>query len=250
MLRRTHLALALLATLALAHTGLASAYQTVDISTGINVGLPGNPPYPSSGGRDDYWRVRTVPGTSYLPATERGWIVTQFAGWNALAGTLPIFGNNVQVGTSEYERCFCLQTPEKAQLAIQMRADNKANLFLNSYFANPVVQALANNTFAANVAPVQYTYTAQTGLKAGLNCIRVRVNNEGGPTGLALKATLQGFGAQDAAQEGGCCRQGGGVFTEAFRQQQGADLDPRPDAAGPRQEVALPARPVEVRRPN
>ncbi|HLM55483.1 MAG TPA: hypothetical protein VK422_05100 [Pyrinomonadaceae bacterium] len=250
MLRRTHLALALLATLALAHTGLASAYQTVDISTGINVGLPGNPPYPSSGGRDDYWRVRSVPGTSLFSPTERAWIIAMGTGWNTIPGVLPVYGNNTQVGTSEYERCFCLQSPEKAQLSLIMRADNKANLFLNSYFANPIVQALANNTFAASVAPVQYTYTQQTGLKAGLNCIRVRVNNEGGPTGLALKATVQGFGAQDAAQEASCCRQGGPVFSEALRQRQGIELDPQPDAGAPRPEAVLPGRPVELRRPN
>jgi hypothetical protein len=163
---------------------------------------------------------------------------------------VPIFGNNVQVGTSEYERCFCLQSPEKAQLSLVMRADNKANLFLNSYYAYPVVQALANNTFASNVQPTQFTYTAQNGLKAGLNCIRVRVNNEGGPTGFALKATVQGFGAQDAAQEGSCCGQGGAVFTEALRQQQGVELDPRPDGGSPRPELVAPGRAVETRRPN
>ncbi|HEV2862501.1 MAG TPA: hypothetical protein VGX48_15920 [Pyrinomonadaceae bacterium] len=250
MLRRTRLALALLATLTLAHTALASAYQTVDISTGINVGLPGNPPYPSPGGRDDYWRVRSVPGTSYLPTPVQGWTVSMGTGWNTIPGVVPIFGNNTQVGTSEYERCFCLQSPEKAQLSLVMRADNKANLFLNSYFANPIVQALVNNTFASNVAPMQYTYTQQTGLKAGLNCIRVRVNNEGGPTGLALKATVQGFGAQDAAPEGGCCRQGGPVFSEALRQRQGIELDPQPDAGAPRPEAVSPGRPVELRRPD
>jgi hypothetical protein len=246
MLRRVNLIVALLAMFAFASSSFASVYQTVDISTGINVGAPGNPFYPANG-RDDYWRVRSVPGSTFS-ASIQSWIVLMGNGWNTIPGTQPIFGNNNSVGTSEYERCFCLQSTEKAQLTLTLRADNKANLFLNSYFANPIVQALVNNTFGSSVPPVQYTYTAQNGLKVGKNCIRVRVNNEGGPTGFALKATLQGFGAQDTAQEG-CCTQGAPVFSEALR---GApsDLDPRPDkGAAPALEVA-PGRTDPIKRPN
>ena len=247
MFRKVNLIVALLAMFALANPGLASVYQTVDISTGINVGLPNNPLYPANG-RDDYWRVRSVPGTTYAPNTIQSWIIATYPGWNAIPGTQPIFGNNANVGTSEYERCFCLQSTEKARLTLTMRADNKANLFLNSYFANPIVQALVNNTFASNVQPVQFTYTAQNGLKVGKNCIRVRVNNEGGPTGFALKATLQGFGAQDTAQEA-CCTQGAPVFSEALRRS-ADELDPRPDnRATPALEMS-PGRPDSIKRPN
>lgn len=247
MLRKVNLIVALLAAFAFTNsTILASVYQQVDISTGINVGQPNNPLYPI-GGRDDYWRVRLVPTNFALPSIQ-AWIVMVYAGWNDIPGTRPIFGNNTNVGTSEYERCFCLQSTQNARLTLTMRADNKANLFLNSYFANPIMQALVNNTFASNVAPVQYTYTAQNGLKVGKNCIRVRVNNEGGPTGFALKATLQGFGAQDTAQEG-CCTQGGPVFSEALRTA-GVDLDPRPDhgTAAPLQ--VAPGGTNPIRRPN
>lgn len=232
MLRKLSLAAVLLSaafTFAFVNPAYASVYQTVDLSTGINVGLPGNPPYPANG-RDDYWRVRSVPGNPSMNV--QSWIILLGTGWNTIPGTQPIYGNNNSVGTSEYERCFCLQSTEKAQLTLTMRADNKANLFLNSYFANPIMQALLNNTFAASVPPVQYTYTAQNGLKVGRNCIRVRVNNEGGPTGFALKATLQGFGAQDTAGEA-CCTQGSAVFSEALRGTP-ADLDPRP---GPTREL-------------
>jgi hypothetical protein len=213
MLRKLSLVVALLGALAFANPASASVYQTVDLSTGVNVGLPGNPLYPANG-RDDYWHVRAVPGNSSLNVP--AWIILMGNGWNTIPGTEPIFGNNNGVGTSEYERCFCLQSTEKAQLSLTLRADNKANLFLNSYYGNPVLQTLVNNTFAASIQPAQYTYTAQNGLKVGRNCIRVRVNNEGGPTGFALRATLQGFGAQDTAEEA-CCRQGGPVFSEALR---------------------------------
>lgn len=251
MFRKASLLLTLLTTLALAADGHPSAYQTVDLSTGVNVGAPGNPLYPS-GGRDDYWRVRSVPNNPSLNA--QAWIVLLGAGWNTIPGVQPIFGNDNVVGTSEYERCFCLQSAEKAQLSLTMRADNRANLFLNSYFAYPVVQALANNTFANNVQPVQFTYTAQNGLRAGRNCIRVRVNNEGGPTGFALKATLQGFGAQDAGGDS-CCGQVGAVFTEAFRGS-AADLDPGPGGGGTPVRDAThtleisPGRADPPRRPN
>ena len=244
MLRKMNLVVALLVTLAFANSALASVYQTVDISTGINVGLPGNPFFTT---RDDYWRVRSVPPSTTYSASIPSWIVSMGTGWNTIAGTRPIFGNNNNVGTSEYERCFCLQSIEKAQLTLTMRADNKANLFLNSYFANPITQALVNNTFANSVAPVQFTYTAQNGLKVGKNCIRVRVNNEGGPTGFALKATLQGFGAQDTAEEA-CCRQGAAVFPEALRGP-ATDLDPKPDkGATPTLELS-PGRTEVIKRP-
>jgi hypothetical protein len=246
MLRKVNLIVALLATFAFANSSFASVYQTVDISTGLNVGAPGNPLY-SANGRDDYWRVRSVPGNTYSQSIQ-SWIITTYPGWNSIPGTQPIFGNNPTVGTSEYERCFCLQSTQDARLTLSMRADNKANLFLNSYFANPIVQALVNNTFASNVQPVQFTYTGQNGLKVGKNCIRVRVNNEGGPTGFALKATLQGFGAQDTAQEA-CCTQGGPVFSEAMRTS-AAELDPQPErGATPALEVA-PGRATPTRRPN
>jgi hypothetical protein len=246
MLRKVNLIVALLAALAFTNsTILASVYQTVDLSTGVNVGLTNNPLYPI-GGRDDYWRVRLVPTGIALPSIQ-AWIVMAYAGWNDIPSTRPIFGNNTSVGTSEYERCFCLQSTEKARLSLTMRADNKANLFLNSYF-NPIMQALVNNTFASSVPAVQYTYTAQNGLKVGKNCIRVRVNNEGGPTGFALKATLQGFGAQDTAQEG-CCTQGGPVFSEALRAT-GIDLDPHPDHGATAPPQVAPRGTNPTRRPN
>lgn len=248
MLRKVNLVVALLVTFAFANSTFASVYQTVDISTGVNVGAVGNPLY-SPGQRDDYWRVRSVPGNTFSLSIQ-SWIVTMGTGWNTIAGTQPIFGNNNSVGTSEYERCFCLQSIEKAQLTLTMRADNKANLFLNSYFANPIMQALVNNTFGSNVPPVQYTYTAQNGLKVGKNCIRVRVNNESGPTGFALKATLQGFGAQDTAEEA-CCRQGSPVFAEALRTRGAeSDLDPKPDKGAPPPVEVSPGRPELIKRPN
>jgi hypothetical protein len=244
MFRKMNLVVALLAIFAFANSSFASTYQTVDISTGVDVGTPGNPFFTT---RDNYWIVRSVLGVPSAPNTF-SWIVMMGTGWNTIPGTRPIFANNTGVGTSEYERCFCLQSLEKAQLSLTMRADNKANLFLNSYFANPIMQALVNNTFSSSVPAVQRTYTAQDGLKVGKNCIRVRVNNEGGPTGFALKATVQGYGVQDTAQEP-CCRQGSAVFSEALKGPAG-NLDPKPDTGtAPAVDVA-PGRTNPIKRQN
>lgn len=214
MFRKLNLTIALLSILCFANSAFASVYQTVDLSTGVNVGAIGNPLYPV-GGRDDYWIVRSVLSVPSPPNTP-SWITSMPLGWNTIPGTRPIFGNNDNRGTSEYERCFCLQSIEKAVLTVTMRADNHANLYLNKYFGNPTLQTNSNNTFSNSIQPAQFTYTAQNGLKVGLNCLRVRVNNEGGPTGFAVKATLQGFGAQDNALEG-CCRRSAPVFTEPLR---------------------------------
>jgi hypothetical protein len=225
MLRKINSALAVLAILALANSSFATSYNTVDVSTGVNVGAVPNVLYSTTPGtRDDYWMVRSTPVGAQPPNT-KAWIVTLGTGWNSIPGTLPIFGNTNNAGTSEYERCFCLQSTEKALLTLTLRADNKANLFLNSYY-NPVMQALVNNTFNPAVPAVQFTYTAQNGLKVGRNCMRVRVNNEGGPTGFALKATVNGFGALDTADQP-CCRQGAAVFSEALKGSP-VELDPAP----------------------
>lgn len=239
MTRRMTLVLAMLATLSLTVPATASVLQTVDVSTGINVGIFGNPFFPTTpGSRDDYWLVRSTPAGPQPPNTP-AWIITMGNGWNSTAGTLPIFANTNGLGTSEYERCFCLASTEKATLALTLRADNKANLYLNNY-SNPV-QALVNNTFASNVQPVQFTFTGQNGLKVGRNCLRVRVNNEGGPTGFSLKALLQGFGAQDTAQEP-CCRPGEAVFTKSVKDLT-ADFGPAPQPLASPQIEAVRGRP-------
>ncbi len=215
MLRKINLLLAIITFLAFANASFASV--TLDLSTGVNVGAVGNPLFSTAAGtRDDYWFVRSTP-SGVAPPNTKSWIRAMGA-WNQIPGTLPIYGNTDAVGTTEYERCFCIIDVTGAKLSVTMRADNKANLFMNSYFANPILQALVNNTFNSAVPAVSYQYTSQNGLKKGKNCIRVRVNNEGGPTGFALKATLQAASAQDTYQENNpCCQQGSAVFSEAFR---------------------------------
>ena len=72
MLRRLNLTIALLSILGFANSAFASVYQTVDLSTGVNVGAIGNPLYPVNG-RDDFWIVRSVLNVPSPPNTP-SWI--------------------------------------------------------------------------------------------------------------------------------------------------------------------------------
>ena len=121
--------------------------------------------------------------------------------WKIIPNTSYIFGGNNNSGIFEFERCFCLQSPEKASLTLQLRADNKAKVFLNNY--NPILTTgTANDTFRT-LKPVEATI--DQGFYQGRNCLRVQLENESGPTGFDLSAVLQGFGAQETAPKE-CCR--------------------------------------------
>jgi len=200
---------------------LSFASVTLDLSTGVNVGQVGNPLYPLvTGQRDDYWFINSLPGGATLPSDRRAWMRAGMGtSWNNIPGTRPIFGNNENSGTTEYERCFCISNLEGAKLDLQLRADNLANVFVNQYFGvMPIMTTPNDSTFSSAKPTVNQQYTAQTGLKVGKNCIRVRVNNISGPSGFALKATLQAAAAQDIYRENNaCCQQGAPVFSAAFK---------------------------------
>lgn len=215
MLRKINLILAM--AVALMSVNLTFASVTLDVSTGVNVGINPNVVYTSSATRDDYWIARSNPSGN-LPANTKSWLKLNMGGWNSIPGTLPIYANSDAGGTSEYERCFCISNLEGARLDITMRADNKANLFLNSYFGNPILTTATNDTFNNAKPAATIQYTAQNGLKIGQNCIRVRVNNESGPTGLAVKAIASVKAGEDTFQpKSSCCKQGARVFSEQFK---------------------------------
>src|SRR5215216_387005 len=82
MFRKMNLIIPLLTIFAFANSGFASVSQTVDLSTGVNVGAIGNPLYPING-RDDYWTVRSVLNIPLSPNTP-SWITVPFSGWNTI----------------------------------------------------------------------------------------------------------------------------------------------------------------------
>ncbi len=217
MFRKLNALLSVLAFLALSSSVFASV--PLDLSTGVNVGLPGNPLYSIGGpdNRDNYWITRTTPPANN-PVNQPSWTRFVFSGWNLIPGTVPIYGNTDASGVTEYERCFCMTQVKGATLDITYRADNKANFFLNEYFGNPILTTPTNDTFNPARPAVTFQYTSHNGLKVGKNCMRVRVNNESLQTGFALKATLNAIGAQDTYRENSCCQQGLPVFTMQLRE--------------------------------
>ncbi|MCU0240585.1 MAG: hypothetical protein MUC29_14180, partial [Pyrinomonadaceae bacterium] len=92
-------------------------YQTVDISSGIKADMPGNPLY-SPNDLDNFWKVILTPngtnlGSAFVPVKD--------VAWDVLPQTAYINSNQSLAGIYEYERCFCLQNPEKAVLDITVR---------------------------------------------------------------------------------------------------------------------------------
>lgn len=221
-MKKMKIIVTILVVMMLANSAFASV--TLDMSTGVNVGAVGNPLYATPTTKDDNWTVRSILGTNQPPNT-KSTLMYGMGAWNSIPGTLPIWANSNATGTSEYERCFCISNLEGAKLDVTLRADNKANLFLNSYFGNPILQTLTNDTFNTAKPAAITQYTAQNGLKVGKNCLRVRVNNEGGPTGFALKAVAQVAAGQDTYRDGNpCCQQGSPVFAEQFKVAAGGDV--------------------------
>lgn len=76
---------------------------------------------------------------------------------------------------------YCVIVPAAISVAGQFAADNGGSLQVN---ANPAVNTNPSTGFAA---PTNVPVTA---LVPGLNIVRVRVNNLGGPTGLLLRAVV------------------------------------------------------------
>jgi hypothetical protein len=172
-----------------------SVLQTVNISTGIDVSQPNNSVYPANT-FDGFWNIISGPGVS--PGQAK---TVANTAWKVIPNTSYIFAGTNNSGTYEFERCFCLQNPEKASLSLQLRADNKAKVFLNTY--SPILTTGTSNDTFRTPRPVEANITQ--GFYAGRNCIRVQLENESGPTGFDLNAVLQGFGAQDSAPKE-CCR--------------------------------------------
>lgn len=76
---------------------------------------------------------------------------------------------------------YCVIVPRAVSLAGHYAADNGGSLQVNS---NPAVNTNPSTGFAApTIVPV-------TALVPGLNVVRVRVKNLGGPTGLLLRAAV------------------------------------------------------------
>lgn len=200
---RTSIIASILCILLLANMTFAG---TVDINTGLDLT---NSPATLPIGPDPFWRVVATPTNasmnvpSTILATVSGWFPPQ-------AGSQWIYAGTNAAGRFIYERCFCLKNPDKTSMTLSLRADNRATVYLNDY-TNNVLQTVADYSFSSKGPNAS---TATKPFIPGKNCIRVVVQNDGGPTGMNLVGSVTGPGAQETADD--CCRATKRLFTSAL----------------------------------
>ncbi|CAN5444820.1 hypothetical protein BH10ACI1_BH10ACI1_31900 [soil metagenome] len=178
-----------------------AGYNTIDINTGLDQTNDPATLY-TIGQKDDFWRLIS-------PSSQSTDVIASVVGWATAQPNSQWISPGAVSGTFYvYERCFCLNNPEKALIMLSLRADNRANLFLNDYSQN-ILQTTKDYSFAPSRKPAE-TKTDK-GFVKGKNCIRVIVQNDGGATGFNLVGTVSGNGAQQIANQ--CCRETQKLFT-------------------------------------
>jgi hypothetical protein len=164
----------------------------IDLATGVD--NDGNLiPF---GTDDDMWVVTCEPppgGILPRPAT----VINAHPAWLTIPGTRWIAANaNGPNGDYCYDFCFCLDGRfTNPNLTIQLRADDRASVFLNGNLIGATPPIFAFNT----PVPTQINVTNPSLFLVGENCIRVVVSNTHGVvTGLNLAGTM-------TATDGQCC---------------------------------------------
>lgn len=171
-----------------------AGYNTIDINTGLDQNFSPAKLY-TVGQKDDFWRLIS-------PASQPSDVIASVVGWSPAQTNSQWLSPGSAGGTFYvYERCFCLINAENAQMKLSLRADNRANLFLNDYSQN-ILQTQQDYSFAPSRKPAETKI--DKGFMKGRNCIRVIVQNDGGATGFNLVGAVSGNGAQEIANE--CCR--------------------------------------------
>jgi hypothetical protein len=166
-------------------------------------------PLGGAGAQDSAWPLVAVvppigpqPRPSYAVATNPSW-APPFKGTQWISATV----NNAIQGSADfyYQSCFCLKDPTGAQLALLMRADNQAFVYLNTTLAaaessatTPTFTGAVNSSASASLPD---EVILSDGFVAGQNCVIVKVHNfKGSPpstgtvTGLDVGATLSAPG--------------------------------------------------------
>lgn len=115
-------------------------------------------------------------------------VVTPPTAWSSLAGSQwigPTPNASGDLGKYTYEFCFCLcQGFTNASLTLRGLADNSADVYVNGS-TTPV----GSFTGFSGAGSLVQTNNQQL-FQVGTNCVRVEVNNQGGPTGLNIDGTM------------------------------------------------------------
>ncbi len=164
----------------------------IDLSTGVddngNVIPIGSP--------DDTWTVVSEPPpVGVLPRAAN--VINPNPAWLTIPGTRWISANQTGPnGTYVYEFCFCLdQRFMNAVLDLQLRADDRASVFLNGNFVGATPPIYAFNT----PLPTPIFTNNQSFFRSGENCVRIVVENTHGVvTGFNMAGSV-------SAAKGKCC---------------------------------------------
>lgn len=163
----------------------------LDIATGV---FDGGGLIPV-GTDDDTWTVTVDASGGIVPRPAK--VITPNPAWLTIPGTRWIAANATGPnGDYHYEFCFCLDDRFKnAQLDLQLRADDRAEVFLNGTSIGATPASYAFNT----PVPTMVSTSDQSLFVVGENCVTVVVTNSHGVvTGLNLAGTV-------SAMDGECC---------------------------------------------
>lgn len=149
----------------------------------------------SIGSNDDDWNVivDASGGTVPRPAT----VITPNSAWLTIPGTRWISASSTGPnGLYVYEQCFCLDPRfENAQLTLDLRADDRATVWLNGVQVGATPVLYSFNT----PQPTHVFVTNQELFLCGENCIEIHVvNSHGVVTGVNIAGQI-------TADNGLCC---------------------------------------------
>jgi hypothetical protein len=192
----------------LAFCTFAKGGQTLPLNTGYNHSVPG--PYDTvmtyvSATRDNYWTYMS-PFPTINPAIGPSWVIKlpvkdgKNEWWAAMAGSSWINARNTEAGGGSspdnngyvlFKKGFCLLPGfNPASLTFQIRADNRAFLYLNSVLCP--LGSVSENFLSA--IPFSGGTTDQTYFKVGINWFYVLVEDSGGGMGFDLVGEIKANG--------------------------------------------------------
>lgn len=101
-------------------------------------------------------------------------------------------GGSGPAGTTTYESCFCLCTGGATLRLTDLIADNYVEVFLNGTAIGPAIDSSQTATWATPAQLTAINNAAAPRFVAGRNCLRLRVRNDSGVTGVALRGLVAG----------------------------------------------------------
>lgn len=187
--------------------------RSLRINTGLhpttNTLIPAN-------GTDPLWTAFEEDADD--PATSEprpAWVITRNTAWQPpLPNSMWVSSYPTDISSRnefyKFRYCFCLSKKPSASLAIQLRADDRAEVYLNG-------SSLINTPDPSFNTPTPTEIKTEK-LKAGRNCIEVWVKNEqGGAMGFNLAGLLVGRGINRPS----CCDPNGSICGLKWHDQNG-----------------------------